>query len=161
MIRSAAAQAVTVTKITQVEQHHNMPLAEAAPQRSYKEAVKEGKRPPANYGAAAMGSASLPPPVPDAKRRNTNLLSPHYDEERERQQAYHNDLQTPRSTYSPVTPYSVEEYPQPDTPAVAFIAEAINGGEAIQQNGSYSPAGHLARLASQNGTTMEEVQLHH
>ena len=155
--QSAATPAVTVTRITQVEQH--VPLAEAAPPRAYTAAVKEGKRSSSGYSSSSMSSTSLPPPHQDNKCRNMSLLDPNYDAEREHQQSYDN-LQTPRPSYSPVKLQSVEEFSQPSTPGTTYMVGAANNN-ADQQISNYNPADHLARLASQNETTMECVQLHH
>ena len=127
-----AAQAVTVTKIVQVAQHNNMPLTEATTQRSYTAAVKDGKRQAATYTSnskANMGPANLPNPIPDGQEVNASILNslplPHYNDEMERQQAYGNDLHTPR--YSPVTPTTEEEYSQPGTPTKTYMVKSCHG----------------------------------
>ena len=164
----AAAKAVTVTRIVQVTQNNNIPLAEAGPQRSYTEAVKEGKRQAATYTSkskANTGQANLPNPIPDGQEVNASILNslplPHYDDDMERQQAYGNTLNTP--TYSPVTPTTEAEGSQPGTPAQSSMVKSCHGTWQVvderdtrqqnghQQNGDFHPAYHLAILESQNG----------
>ena len=72
--QSASTPAVTVTRITQVEQH--VPMSETTTGRSYTAAVKGGKRTSKSYPSTSMGSTGMPQPQPEAQvSRNTVLPS--------------------------------------------------------------------------------------
>ena len=122
-VQSGSTPAVTVTRITQVEQH--VPLPEAATPRAYTAAVKEGKRSSSGYSSSSMSSTGLPTPHHSNKRKNMSLLDPNYSPEMEQQQPYES-LQTPRPSYSPVTPAAVEEFSQPGTPGTSYMVGAAN-----------------------------------
>ena len=142
--QSASTPAVTVTRITQVEQH--VPMPETTTGRSYTAAVKGGKRTSTNFPSSSMGSTGMPQPHPDNKRKNLTLLDPNYDPDRGQQQTL-DSLQTPRPNYSPVTPSSVEEYLQPRSPGTPYFPVK---DDVDDQQDNYNPASHLARLASKS-----------
>ena len=89
------------------------------------------------------------------KRKNLSLLDPNYDPDD--QQPPSGSLATPRPTYSPVTPASVEEYLQPRTPGTPYLPGTDDRFD--QQLGDYAPAGQLARLSSNNETAMDCLQM--
>ena len=103
----SSTPSVTVTMVTQVEQH--APTREATRSSSYTDAVKGGKRPASSHPTSDIEISESTHPKQDMRSRNMNLLNPNYEPEGSQLQPP-DSLQTPRPTYSPITPTEVERY---------------------------------------------------
>ena len=112
-----------------------------------------GKRPSSGYPSPAAGMA--PGSHPENTRKNLSLLDRNYKPED--QQKPSDVLTTPRPSYSPVTPSSVEAYLQLRTPGTPYLTGMDEGLD--HQLGDFAPAGHLARLASNNDTALDCLQM--
>ena len=150
-VSATSTSSVTVTKLT-YERAQHVPTAEATTGRTYTEAVKGGKRSLSVYPTTGSGSADLPPPNDANKRRNmtlldsSRLLDPNYDPETERQSG--GNLQTPRRSYSPITP---EEATIPSRPGTPMTPLQPYVRDREQRGSNYTPIDQLAIIATQAG----------
>ena len=129
-----------------------MSTAGAGTGRTYTEAVKGGKRSLSVHPTTGSGSADLPPPNDANKRRNmslldsSRLLDPNYDPETERHSG--GNLQTPRRSYSPITPEEAEIPSRPGTPMTPLTPYVRDREQRIA---NYTPTDQLAIIATQTG----------
>ena len=138
----SSTPSVTVTMVTQVEQH--APAREASRSSSYTDAVKGGKRPASSHPTPDMEIPGAPQPKQDMRSRNMDLLDPNYNpiDGQIQRIPTPNSLQTPRPPYSPVTPTEVQRYLSPGTPC-------FQGPSSAEQE-NFHPSNHLSRLTTRS-----------
>ena len=143
----SSTPSVTVTMVTQVEQH--APAREASRSSSYTDAVKGGKRPASSHPTPDMEISGSTQPKQDMRSRNMDLLDPNYDPNGGQLQPP-DSLQTPRPRYSPITPTEMERYLHERSPGTPYF-QGSNSAE--NQQDSFHPAHHLSRLTTRTFKT--------